>query len=431
MIARIESLGIVGAGGAGFPTAVKLRAKVPIFLVNAAECEPLLHKDKELLLHHAPAILRGLRIAMECTGSREGVIGIKNKYQDVIDHLKPQLPPEVRIFPLSDSYPAGDEFILVHDITKRVIPPGGLPKDVGAVVCNVETLMNIGYDKPVTHKYLTVAGAVARPVTLRLPIGITIKEAIDAAGGPTIGDFGVLLGGAMMGRLAPSLDEPVTKTLGGIIVLPKDHSLIRRYGASWKQIHHIGKAACDQCRFCTDMCPRYLLGHPIEPHAAMRALGFGRSEDKFVTPTLYCCECNLCTLFACPEDLDPKSVCVQGKPAAREMGLIFKGSTESIAPHPMAEYRRVPTKRLMLKLGLMEYRNEGPLVDVPFAPKQVCIPLKQHAGVPADPVVRVGDRVRTGDLLAKPPQGALGARIHCSIDGVVRHLDNAVTVEAV
>ena len=179
MIDRIEELGIVGAGGAGFPTAVKLRAKVPSLLVNAAECEPLLHKDKELLLHHAPTILRGLRIAMECTGASKGLIGIKNKYLDVIEHVQSLLPREVKVYPLSDSYPAGDEFLLVHDILKRVIPPGGLPKDVGAVVCNVETLMNIGCDKPVTHKYLTVAGAVARPVTLRLPIGVTIGESIE------------------------------------------------------------------------------------------------------------------------------------------------------------------------------------------------------------------------------------------------------------
>ena len=179
MLSRIEELGVVGAGGAGFPTAVKFRAQVPTFLINAAECEPLLHKDKELLQHHAEAMMRGLRIGMQCTGSKEAVIGIKEKYHDVIDSLQPTLPADVRIFPLNDSYPAGDEFILVHDITKRVIPPGGLPKDVGTVVVNVETLMNIGYDKPVTHKYLTIAGAVKNPVTLRLPVGITIREAIE------------------------------------------------------------------------------------------------------------------------------------------------------------------------------------------------------------------------------------------------------------
>jgi len=429
MIERIEELGIVGAGGAGFPTSVKLHTHVPAFLVNAAECEPLLHKDKELLLHHAEAMLRGLRVGMQCTGAKEAVVGIKEKYHDVIDSLQPMLPADVRIFPLNDSYPAGDEFILVHDITKRVIPPGGLPKDVGAVVCNVETLINIGNDKPVTHKYLTIAGAVKNPVTLRLPIGITIRESIELAGGATVPDFSVLLGGVMMGRLCASLDEPVTKTLGGIVVLPEGHPALRHYQTSWPQIHRIGKSSCDQCRFCTDMCPRYLLGHPIEPHAAMRSLLFGNSDEKLVSATLYCCECNLCSMFACPEDLDPKNVCVQGKPAARELGLTFKGNPDEVTAHPMGEYRRVPTRRLMLKLGLTDFNNVGPLTDLPIHPQRVTLPLKQHVGAPAIATVKVGDRVREGDLIAKPAEKALGARIHASIDGIVRAVNGSIVIE--
>ena len=109
---------------------------------------------------------------MAITGAREGVIGIKEKYHDIIATLESKAPDGVRIVPLPDVYPAGDEFILVHLVTGRVIPPGGLPKDVDTVVANVETLMNIGLDQPVTHKYLTVAGAVLRPVTVRVPVGI-------------------------------------------------------------------------------------------------------------------------------------------------------------------------------------------------------------------------------------------------------------------
>ncbi len=413
----------------GFPTAEKLRSRAAVVLVNGAECEPLLHKDKELLLHEAPAMLAGLRIAMDCVGAPEAVIGIKDKYHDVIDALTPQLPSGVRIFPLTDTYPAGDEFLLVHDITGKIIPPGGLPRDAGAAVCNVETLVNIGLDAPVTHKYLTVAGAVATPVTLRAPVGMSIGEVIEAAGGATVPDFAVLLGGAMMGRLCPSLDEPVSKTLGGIIVLPSSHSLIVRYSKTWKQIHHIGKSACDQCRFCTDLCPRYLLGHPIEPHAAMRALSFGSSVETLVAATLYCCECNLCTLFACPEDLDPKNVCVQAKPAARELGLTFRGQPDEIEPHPMAEYRRIPTRRLIVKLGLEEFRNVGPLVDLPRQPKRVVLPLKQHAGAPALAVVRPGDRVRAGDLIAAPASNKLAARIHASMSGIVGNVDSAIAIE--
>jgi Na+-translocating ferredoxin:NAD+ oxidoreductase RnfC subunit len=426
---RIAELGIVGAGGAGFPTAVKLKTQVKLVIVNAAECEPLLHKDKELLHHHAPAILRGLRAAMDLTGATEGVIGVKNKYKDIIESLSAQVPNDVRVFPLSDSYPAGDEFILVYDVTGRVIPPGGLPRDVDAVVANVETLMNIGADRPVTHKYLTVAGAVANPVTLRVPVGMSLKETIDAAGGATVRDFEALVGGVMMAKLATSLDEPVTKTTGGIVVLPAFHPLVLRYKGTWKQIERIGRSACDQCRFCTELCPRYLLGHPIEPHRAMQALGFTGTKDPMIAGTLYCCECNLCSLFSCPEDLDPKNVCVQGKPTAREKKLFWAGKPEDVWPHPLGDSRRIPTRRLMLKLGLDGFHNTGPLDERPLLPKRVVIPLKQHAGVAAQSVVRPGERVRMGDLLAAPPEGALGARIHSSIDGIVHSIDSTVVIE--
>jgi len=425
---RIEELGIIGAGGGGFPTAVKLRTQVPLLIANAAECEPLLHKDKELLHHHAEPFLLGMQMAMQLVGAREGVIGVKEKYQEIISALEAQAPEGIRVQALPDCYPAGDEFILVHMVTGRVIPPGGLPKDVDTAVANVETLMNIGLDRPVTHKYLTVAGAVAEPVTLRVPVGITIGEVIEAAGGPTVADFGVLLGGVMMAKPAADLDVPVTKTTGGIIVLPTEHSLIRRHNAPWIHVAKIGRSACDQCRFCTEFCPRYLLGHPIEPHRAMQSLGFSQPGDLTVA-TLYCCECNLCTMFACPEDLDPKSVCVQGKPVARERDLTWKGTPESIVPHPMGEFRRVPMRKLIARLGLTEYRNEGPLKEHNFAPRKVTLPLKQHAGAPAAATVKCGDRVRVGDLVAATEPGKLGARIHASIDGRVTVGKDAIEIE--
>jgi Na+-translocating ferredoxin:NAD+ oxidoreductase RnfC subunit len=426
----LEEHGIVGAGGGGFPTAVKLKTTVSMVIANAAECEPLLHKDKELLHHHAEPFLRGMKMAMDLVGAREGVVGIKEKYHEIIAALEAQVPAGVRVQPLPDCYPAGDEFILVHMVTGRVIPPGGLPKDVDTVVSNVETLMNIALDKPVTHKYLTVAGAVETPVTLRVPIGITIGEVIEAAGGTTVEDFGVLIGGVMMAKPAASLDIPVTKTTGGIVVLPVEHALIRRHNAPWHHIAKIGRSACEQCRFCTEFCPRFLLGHPIEPHRAMQSLGFASGADTMVAGTLYCCECNLCTMFACPEDLDPKSVCVQSKPVARERGLTFKGTPESVTPHPMAEFRRVPMRRLMAKLGLGEFNNVGPLTEHTFAPRKVNVLLKQHAGAPAVPVVKSGDRVREGDLLAAMEKGKLGARIHASIDGVVTVNKDAIVIEA-
>jgi Na+-translocating ferredoxin:NAD+ oxidoreductase RnfC subunit len=429
-IDRIGELGVVGAGGGGFPTAVKLKARVSTVIANAAECEPLLHKDKELLLHHSESFLRGLQTVMMITGAGDGVIGIKEKYHDIIAMLESTAPEGVRIVPLPDVYPAGDEFILVHLVTGRVIPPGGLPKDVDAVVANVETLMNIGVDQPVTHKYLTVAGAVPRPMTVRVPIGISIGEVIEAAGGSTVPDFGILLGGVMMAKPAASLDVPVTKTTGGIIVLPASHNVLRRHKAPWIQVQRSGRSACDQCRFCTEFCPRFLLGHPIEPHRAMQSLGFASGLDGMVAGTLYCCECNLCTMFACPEDLDPRTVCVEGKPLARERGFVFKGSADSVIPHPMAEFRRVPMRRLIARLGLSEFNNTGPLVDHTFRPERVNILLKQHAGAPAVPCVKTGDRVREGDVLARPEPGRLGAPVHASVDGTVTVRQDSIVIDA-
>jgi Na+-translocating ferredoxin:NAD+ oxidoreductase RnfC subunit len=431
-VKRIEDLGIVGCGGAGFPAAIKLQANVPLVIVNAAECEPLLHKDKELMLHSSELMLRGLRIVMEHVGAERALVGIKEKYKEVIAAIEPQLHANyanVDIHRLKDCYPAGDEFVLVYDVTGRVIPPGGLPRDVGCVVFNVETLVNIGLDQPVTHKYLTVAGAVNTPVTLRVPIGMAIGEVIDAAGGTRIPDFHVLLGGIMMARLAAGLDEPVTKTTGGIVVLPSSHYLIGWHRNSWKRIERSAKSACDQCRYCTEFCPRYLLGHPMQPHRAMSAIGFSGSKTPQVAGVLSCCECNLCSLYACPESLDPKNVCVAAKPAAREMKMHWSGEPGSLRAHPLNRERRVPMRRLMTRLGLNSYNNVGPLTELSLDPGRVVMPLKQHAGPPASPAVRPGDHVRAGDLIAAPAPGELGARIHASIDGIVRSVNGAVIIE--
>ncbi len=141
----IQEAGVVGAGGAGFPTHVKLAGKADTVLVNAAECEPLLHKDKEVLREYVDDVIEGTAIAMRLVGAARGAIGIKEKYLDVIDLLRSKLPKTIDVAPLRDAYPAGDEFILVYDVLGRVIPPGGIPLAVGAVVVNVETAMNVAH----------------------------------------------------------------------------------------------------------------------------------------------------------------------------------------------------------------------------------------------------------------------------------------------
>jgi Na+-translocating ferredoxin:NAD+ oxidoreductase RnfC subunit len=429
----VASAGVVGAGGAGFPTHVKLAGKADTVVINAAECEPLLHKDKEVLREYADAVLDGLTAGMQLVGAERGVIGIKGKYHDVIELLQPKLPKGIEICPLRDAYPAGDEFILVYDVLGRVIPPGGIPLNVGAVVMNVETALNVARaaQQPVTEKYLTVAGAVAQPITLRVPLGVTLAECVAAAGGPTIPDANYIVGGVMMGYLEENHEALVDKTTGGIIILPSDHVVVRRRRQDWAQIARIGRSACDQCSFCTELCPRWLLGHPIEPHRAMRSLGFNLVGEANVLGTSFCCECNLCSLYSCPEDLDPRNVCVQNKRRlAAEKRRWENPPFNPRRPELHMENRKAPMKRLIQKLGLTQFRNEGPLHDELLAANKVGIKLKQHIGAPCEPAVNVGDRVTKGQVLGRPPvtngKAALGCPVHASIDGVVTAIANGV-----
>ena len=429
-IERIQSCGVVGAGGAGFPTHVKLNAQADVIILNAAECEPLLHKDKEMLRAFPDRIIEGLEQGRRLVGAAEAVIGIKYKYQDVIDILKPKLPATMRIAELADSYPTGDEFILVYDVTGRIIPPGKIPLAVGAVVMNVETAYNVAGGVPVTQKFLTVAGAVAEPVTVSVPIGVTFREVIALAGGATVEDYDVLVGGVMMGRLADSLDEVVTKTTGGLIVLPSDHQLVAKYKRQWDSISRVGASCCDQCSFCTELCPRYLLGHPIEPHKAMRSLVYSEVGEANVIGTQFCCECNLCTMLSCPEDLDPKNVCVQNKQRLMSEGKRWEVAAVENRPKLHMDNRRAPLKRLITKLGLTGFRNTGPLISNKCETSRVRLSLQQHIGAPAEPVVGTGDQVAVGDVIARPAEGKLGALIHASIAGRVSSAKDALVIEA-
>jgi Na+-translocating ferredoxin:NAD+ oxidoreductase RnfC subunit len=429
----IAEAGVVGAGGAGFPTHVKLAGRADTVLINAAECEPLLHKDKEVLRENCDAVLAGAAEAMRLTGASRAVLGIKAKYHDVIDLVRRRLPSGFETAPLDDAYPAGDEFILVYDVLGRVVPPGGIPLNVGAVVMNVETAMNVALagGQPVTEKYLTVAGAVAEPVTLRVPIGITLAECVAASGGPTVPDACYIVGGVMMGRLEENHAALVDKTTGGIIVLGEDHIVARRYRQDWKQIVRIGRSACDQCSFCTELCPRWLLGHPIEPHRAMRSLAFNLIGEANVRGTSFCCECNLCSLYSCPEDLDPKNVCTQNKRRlAADKQRWQNPPFNPRRPELHMANRKAPIARLMHKLGLTGFRNVGPLRDGVLPAARAGIKLKQHVGAPCESMVKAGDRVSKGQVIGRPPlvndKPALGAAVHAPIDGHVKTIENGI-----
>ncbi|MDF1797718.1 MAG: 4Fe-4S dicluster domain-containing protein [Planctomycetota bacterium] len=426
---RLRSHGVVGAGGAGFPTYVKAQATAEIVIVNAAECEPLLHKDKELLHHYQDHVLAGLRSMMDEVGATRGIVAIKEKYVDRIAALEEALAAEdhLTVFALGDFYPAGDEFITIYEATGRVVPPGGLPLDVGCVVTNVETLLNISLAAPVTHKFLTIGGMVPEPVTVRAPVGISYAEVLAAVGVDVSTLGGVLDGGVMMGKLVKDYSTVVTRTTGGLLCFPEGHGLVTRYEVEKPARDIIAKSACDQCSFCTELCPRYLLGHPVEPHLAMRGLEFNMVGDAMILGSSFCCECNLCTLYACPEDLFPKDACADNKVMMKLRGLEHPAKGKPTKPHSMQDYRHVPVSSLMKKLDLLRFQNVGPLVDVRWEPAEVRIPLQQHIGAPAVARVAVGALVRVGDEIGAAPDG-LGVAIHASIDGTVTEVGDHIVI---
>jgi Na+-translocating ferredoxin:NAD+ oxidoreductase RnfC subunit len=445
LVQAVRAAGVVGAGGAGFPTHVKLSSGVDTVIANGAECDPLLQCDQRLMESRAIEIVRGVQLAMEATGATRGILALKDEYRTAASALRRAIqaaekPAALSVHLLESRYPAGDEFVLVYEATGRLVPETGLPLHVGCLVQNVQTLFNIARaakGASVTHRLLTVAGAVARPVTLWAPVGTPLREVLAWAGGilpprwseRTADDYAVVVGGPMMGRVASSKDEPVTKTTSGLLVLPNDNAVVRYMTRSKRSWVRRGISTCDQCRDCTDLCPRYLLGHELKPHEVMRAINYGmeRPSGK-VTAAVLCCECRLCEAYACPLELSPMSYYVTIKQELRTQGWVNEVHKRSdLEPHPTREYRLVPTHRLAARLGLTEWEHQTcPLDETDYQPDRVLIPLQQHIGAPARPVVSVGDRVSGGDLIARIPEDALGAAIHASITGRVSQIDSTI-----
>ncbi|MBM3735283.1 MAG: NADH dehydrogenase subunit [Acidobacteria bacterium] len=428
---KLRASGVVGAGGAGFPVHVKARSQVEFMVVNGAECEPLIHKDAEIMKHFPGPILDGAEAMRQATGAQRTKFGVKTKNQESIDALKAaNRHAAVDWVELGDFYPSGDEYELVYTATGRLIPAAGIPLAVGCVVNNVETLYNVTEalaGRPVTHKFVSIAGAVREPKSFWVPVGVTFRELIALAGGASVPEFGIFVSGLMMGTFTWDQDDVVTKTTAGLILLPSDHYLITRRVRTQVEMNQIGKSACDQCSYCTEFCPRYLLGYEVQPHKVMRSLGFTMSGEAYWNQWAdLCCSCGLCTLYACPEDLYPKEACDDGKKYLRQAGIKFQ-QQHPVQVHPMKEYRRVPLLQLRRRLKVDEYERDTPYEEIRYQPSKVRLKLKQHAGKPAAPVVKVGQRVKAGALVADLPEADLGCPVHASIAGTV----SAVTADSI
>ncbi len=432
LAALLRQNGVVGAGGAGFPSYAKLDGRAKTVILNCSECEPLLKLHRQLLERYTDEIVSAFKLIKDTLGAEEAIVGVKKAYKKTVAALEGVLPryEGVRLGLLDEVYPAGDEVVLIYELTGKTVRPGGLPIECGVCVFNVETCYNLWRalhkNEPVVDKLVSVVAEVARPATLRLPIGMPIEEAVRLAGGATVEDPVYFVGGPMMGNIRPG-NAPVTKTTNAILVLPQDHYLVVRKRASAETMLKRAAASCCQCTMCTDLCPRHLLGHPIRPHLFMRAATCKDVQDPSIfVDTLFCSSCGLCELYSCFQGLSPRTLITEYKNRLRAEGV--KPPQVQAAPaDPARALRKAPLKRLMARLDLVKYDVPAPFKEGCADADTVYIPTRQHIGAPAVPCVKEGDAVVRGQVIAAPAEG-LSVAVHASVTGRVRSVTAAEIV---
>ncbi len=427
LLDQIKDAGIIGAGGAGFPTHAKLTSQAEYILLNGAECEPLLRVDQQLMAIYPDEIIKGFAEAGRLVSAKEALIGIKKKHGEVIRLLNERitalnLSEYVKVCELPDIYPAGDEQVLVYELTGRVVPETGIPIMVGCVVVNSETALNIykaSQGISVTEKYITVAGDIPNRLTVKVPVGTPIIDVLKLSGIEDFSDYAVIDGGPMMGPVMADIGGFVTKKNKGFVILKKDHFLIRKKSVTPEQARRVNKATCEQCRMCTDMCPRYLLGHNMQPHKMMRVLNYSIDDLEGQKTAQLCCQCNMCELFACPAGLHPKMANLHFKAKLAEQNIKYKPEKNEFEARGIRQYRLVPSKRLVARLGLKYFDLPAPMNDMSISPEVIRVSTRQHVGAPAAPTVSIGQQVQAGQMIGAIPEGSLGAAVHSSINGTV------------
>jgi Na+-translocating ferredoxin:NAD+ oxidoreductase RnfC subunit len=228
-------------------------------------------------------------------------------------------------------------------------------------------------------------------------------------------------GGPMMGRLERNLDAPVTKTCKAILVLPEDHPVVISKIMTIDRMLKQALTACCHCSMCSELCPRNLLGHNLFPDKLMRLAAYNSTcdNDAAATTAYLCCECRLCE-YSCVMQLQPWKLNHELKIRLKNAGIPnpHKNVPESV--HDFREYRRYPTDKLVRQLGISEYYHvDAPLKDYGGTIESVVLPLRQHFGAAAKPLVKEGSLVKKGDIIADMGEGELGAPIHASIDGTI------------
>ena len=305
IIDKIKEAGVVGMGGAGFPTHVKLSPKEPdkieYIIANCAECEPYLTSDYRRMVEQPEKLVEGMKIILQLFPNAKGIFGIEDNKPDAVANMtKEASGTDIEVVALPAKYPQGGEKQLIYALTKRRVPNGGLPADAGVVVTNVSTAAAIAtavYEgKPLIDRVVTVTGMVKNPANIRARIGTPLSALVEECGGFEEGVRKIVLGGPMMGPTITSLNIPVIKGTGGLLALGEESV-------------HAKEAPCIHCGRCVAACPMRLVPTQLDAFARR-----SRWSDAEKGGAMNCLECGACT-FACPSKRELTQSCRMAKAA--------------------------------------------------------------------------------------------------------------------
>lgn len=431
----MQNAGMVGAGGAGFPSYAKISGGLKTLLINGAECEPLLYTDYILLKNEMTYILTGIEAVADACGINECLLCIKLHTAKRLSLAEGEaLSDKVKIKVLPDVYPIGDEVSLTYQATGRLIQPGTLPSTVGVIVYNVETMYNLGIalrlGKPVTHKWLTVGGETPHTYVVRVPIGVRVCDLFDRLGIKVPEGYSIIDGGPSMGKLVRYETAAVTKTTKGLLLLPDSCRAVESKRINERAAVARAETACCQCTRCTDMCPRHLLGFPLEPHKMVRtAMGAVEVMPVLITSATLCCGCGICESLACSQGISPKAVINNFKAILAKNKMRYT-STDTVSPAPEREYRMIPSVKWASDLGVAKYDTVPDIITEISDFKRLDIPLGRHIGAPSQPTVSDGDYVYEGDVIAAAAVG-LSVPQHAPMAGRATVLSDKIIIDRV
>ncbi len=431
----LQNAGIVGAGGAGFPSYMKLADGADLLCINCAECEPLMYTDYMLMQEEMAKIVEGSQIVMEATGIKHTYIAIKEHRAHMLGYTNDQiLGKNVSVRLLPNVYPMGDEINLIYESTGRVVRPGNLPITAGVIVLNGETVYNIRQavkeNKNVTEKWVTFGGDLPERFAVKVPIGMRVSEILSTLGITVRDTHAVFDGGPSMGRIVNHNNAIITKTTKSILIIPKTARCVRNKQVAMDDMLRRAASACCGCTRCTEMCPRHSLGYPIEPHKMIRAALNSAASDypELISTASLCCSCGVCAEVCCQE-ISPKDVILNLKGILAKNKIRFVGDRD----YPMSSdrpYRMIQSAKWEEILGVHKYDIVPTYIPKKLDAKLVEIRMSQHIGAPSVPSVSVGDTVNEGDMIAAAGAG-LSVPQYASISGRIVSVDpTKIVIEA-